>query len=237
MDSFDNISSSLGSISSALVWAVSRGRHGKLVDNFSRESDVTSLQDSFTSRPYKTTVYFNNCVPRKIRRGILHKTMVYLHLPFPTFLTSCLAVLATRNQFRGFLYSQFEIRIHWNIHCWLVSNRKNNPRVEEEHCSAHLLRTVVCCDQYTTILRWSCQDSGVRDVRVFNPLYAKIQIFSFAPFFVRTSFRQASSITYKSKRMCLQTLRFLLFPNCVADIFWKQLFAWAVKSQSITAAP
>jgi len=27
---------------------------GKLVDNFSPESDVTSLQDPFTSRPYKT---------------------------------------------------------------------------------------------------------------------------------------------------------------------------------------
>jgi len=30
------------------------GGHGKLVDNFSPESDVTSLQDPFTSRPYKT---------------------------------------------------------------------------------------------------------------------------------------------------------------------------------------
>jgi len=28
--------------------------YGKLVDNFSLESDVTSLQDPFTSRPYKT---------------------------------------------------------------------------------------------------------------------------------------------------------------------------------------
>ena len=28
--------------------------NGKLVDNFSHESDVKSLQDSFTSRPYKT---------------------------------------------------------------------------------------------------------------------------------------------------------------------------------------
>jgi len=28
--------------------------HGKLVDNFSPESDVTSLQDPFMSRPYKT---------------------------------------------------------------------------------------------------------------------------------------------------------------------------------------
>jgi len=27
--------------------------YGKLVDNFSPESDVTSLQDPFTSRPYK----------------------------------------------------------------------------------------------------------------------------------------------------------------------------------------
>ena len=45
MYSCDNLSSLLGSISSPLAWPVSRGRHGKLVDNFSHESDVTSLQD------------------------------------------------------------------------------------------------------------------------------------------------------------------------------------------------
>ena len=39
---------------------------GKLVDNFSHESDVTSLQNPFTSRPYKTPFYFYYCVPRKI---------------------------------------------------------------------------------------------------------------------------------------------------------------------------
>jgi len=49
--------------------------YGKLVDNFSHESDVTSLQDPFTSRPYKTPFYFYYCVPRKVRRGILLKTM------------------------------------------------------------------------------------------------------------------------------------------------------------------
>jgi len=75
MYSFEKKSSSLGSISSALVLPVSRGRHGKLVDNFSHESDVTSLQDPFTSRPYKTPFYFYYCVPRKIRRVILPKTM------------------------------------------------------------------------------------------------------------------------------------------------------------------
>jgi len=58
MYSFDNLSSSPGSISSALALPVSRGRHRKLVDNFSHESDVTSLQDPFTSRPYKTPFYF-----------------------------------------------------------------------------------------------------------------------------------------------------------------------------------
>jgi len=31
---------------------------GKLVDNFSHESDVTSVQDPFTSRPYKTPFCF-----------------------------------------------------------------------------------------------------------------------------------------------------------------------------------
>jgi len=54
MNSFDNLSSSLGSISSALALLVSRGRHGKLVDNFSHELDVMSLQNPFTSLPYKT---------------------------------------------------------------------------------------------------------------------------------------------------------------------------------------
>ena len=33
----------------------------KLLDNFSHESDVTSLQDPFTSRPYKTPSYFYYC--------------------------------------------------------------------------------------------------------------------------------------------------------------------------------
>ena len=50
---FDNFSSSsvdkfastrLKSISSALALPVSRGRHAKLIDNFSHESDVTSLR-------------------------------------------------------------------------------------------------------------------------------------------------------------------------------------------------
>jgi len=76
MYSFDNLSSSLGSISNALALPVSRGRHGKLVDNFSHESDVTSLQDPFTSRPYKTPFYFYYCVPRKIPRGIFFQLHV-----------------------------------------------------------------------------------------------------------------------------------------------------------------
>jgi len=70
-----SISSVIGSISSALPLPVSRERHGKLVDNFSHESDFTSLQDPFTSRPYKTPFYFYYCVPRKIQRGILLKIM------------------------------------------------------------------------------------------------------------------------------------------------------------------
>ena len=76
MYSFDNLSSSLGSISSALALPVSRGRHRKLLDNFSHESDFTSLQDPFTSRPYKTPFYFYYWVPRKIPRGILFQIHV-----------------------------------------------------------------------------------------------------------------------------------------------------------------
>jgi len=51
MYSFDDVSSSLRSISSAQALPVPRGRHGKSVFNFSHKSVVTSLQESFTSRP------------------------------------------------------------------------------------------------------------------------------------------------------------------------------------------
>jgi len=94
MYSFDNLSSSLGSISSALALPVSRGRHRKLVDNFSHESDVTSLQDPFTSRPYKTPFYIYYCVPRKIPRGILFQTHVE-YSQSSRLLVSALAVYAT----------------------------------------------------------------------------------------------------------------------------------------------
>ena len=55
-----SISSALGSISSALPrpLPVSRGRHGRLLDNFSPESDVTSLQDPFTECPASSFPYF-----------------------------------------------------------------------------------------------------------------------------------------------------------------------------------
>ena len=74
-----------------------RGRpcsNGKLVDNFSHESDVTSLQGPFTSRPYKTPFYFYYCVPRKIRRGILFQIHVE-YSPSGRLLVSALAVYAT----------------------------------------------------------------------------------------------------------------------------------------------
>ena len=44
---------------------------GKLVDNFSHESDVTSLQDPFTSRPYKTPSDFTGNTRVKIERGLV----------------------------------------------------------------------------------------------------------------------------------------------------------------------
>jgi len=79
------------------------GLDGKLVDNFSHESDVTSLQDPFhvtslqdpfMSRPYKTPFYFYYCVPRKIPRGILFQIHVE-YSPFSRLLVSALAVYAT----------------------------------------------------------------------------------------------------------------------------------------------
>ena len=103
MKSFDNFSFSFPSISSAIALPVSRGRHGKLVDNFSHESDVTSLQDPFTSCPYQTPFYFYYCVPRKIRRGILLQIHVE-YSPSPRLLVSALAVYATafRPMFHSF---------------------------------------------------------------------------------------------------------------------------------------
>jgi len=46
--------------------------YGTLVDNLSHETDVTSLQDPFTSRPYKTPFYFT--IVLRIY------TYVYIHL-------------------------------------------------------------------------------------------------------------------------------------------------------------
>ena len=90
---FDNLSSSsvdkfastrLKSISSALALPVSRGRHAKLIVNFSHESDVTSL-DPFL---------FYYCVPHKIRRGILLTTHADIRHLLDS-LVSALAVYAT----------------------------------------------------------------------------------------------------------------------------------------------
>ena len=66
--------------------------YGKLVDNFSHESDVTSLQDPFTSRPL-------NCVPHKFEEALLLKQCV-LASSFPDLLDVLLAVHATRIQVR-----------------------------------------------------------------------------------------------------------------------------------------
>jgi len=89
MYSFDDPSSSLGSISSALALPVPRGRHRKLV-----ESDVTSLLDPFTSRPYTTPFYFYYCVPHKIPRGILFQIHAE-YSPSSRLLVSALTVYAT----------------------------------------------------------------------------------------------------------------------------------------------
>jgi len=73
---------------------------GKLVDNFSHESDVTSLQDPFMSCPYKTPFYFYYCVSRKIRRGILLKKNECPASSFSDLLAFCRAVLVMRIQLR-----------------------------------------------------------------------------------------------------------------------------------------
>jgi len=69
-------------------------QYRKLVDNFSHESDVASLQDPFMSRPYKTPFYFYYCVPRNIRRGILFQIHVE-YSPSSRLLVSALTVYAT----------------------------------------------------------------------------------------------------------------------------------------------
>ena len=99
MYSFDNLSSSPGSISSALALPVSRGRHG-LVNNFSHELDVTSLQDPFKSRPYKTPFNFYYCVPHKIPRGILFQ----LHVEYSLSSRPLVSVLGSlRHRVEGYV--------------------------------------------------------------------------------------------------------------------------------------
>ena len=107
MYSFDNfscalgsISSALGSISSALPLSVSRGRHGKLVDNFSPESDVTSPVP-VTSRPYLDTSledsFLFTCIFSKVSSS---KNNECPASSFPDLLASCRAVLVMRIQLK-----------------------------------------------------------------------------------------------------------------------------------------
>ena len=117
MYSFDKIFFSLGSISSDLALPVSRGRHGKLVDNFSHESDVTSLQDPFTSCPCQTPFYFFYCVPRKIRRSFLSKNDECPASSFPDLLASCRVVVVMRIQLRLSLYLSESRVAHVNVLC------------------------------------------------------------------------------------------------------------------------
>ena len=82
-------------------------QYGKLVDNFSHESDVASLQDPFKSRPYKTPFCFSYCVPRKIRRGILFQIHVE-YSPSSRLLVSELAVYATALRHLGLCFLGIE---------------------------------------------------------------------------------------------------------------------------------
>ena len=81
-------------LSSSFSFFFEKSLLGKLVHIFSHELDVTHIP----TRPLHVTSL--KLCSAQIRRGIFLKTNVCSHLPFPTFLTSCLAVLATRNQFR-----------------------------------------------------------------------------------------------------------------------------------------
>ena len=73
--------------------------HGKLVDNFSPESDVTSLQDSVTSRPYLDTSledsFYSRASSVKFHSS---KNNEWPASSFPDLLASCRAVLVMRIQ-------------------------------------------------------------------------------------------------------------------------------------------
>jgi len=103
------VSTRIGSMSSVPVLPVSRGRHKKLVDNFSHCDEsrrhVPTRPLHVTSLRLKDPFLFYYCVLRKYRRrrDIFFQSMYALHLPFPIFLSSCILVLATRFQLRLFL--------------------------------------------------------------------------------------------------------------------------------------
>jgi len=85
----------LGRVVTVCLFSLGHGSVDRmLVDNFSHESDVTSLQDPFTSRSYQTPSCFYYCVPRKIRNNECAASS------FPDLLASCRAVVAMRLQVR-----------------------------------------------------------------------------------------------------------------------------------------
>jgi len=71
-------------------------KYGKLVDNFSHESDVTSLQDLFTSRPQKTPFYFIIVFHINGQRSLFQFNAEFL--PSSRLLVFTLAVYATASR-------------------------------------------------------------------------------------------------------------------------------------------
>jgi len=103
MYSFDNFPSSLGSQRLfRVLWPC------QFLEGDTESYLITSVTNK-TARPYKTPSRHVPTRPLSIltivfpvisEEASFLKQNLYLHLPFLTFLTSCLAILATRNQFK-----------------------------------------------------------------------------------------------------------------------------------------
>jgi len=111
----------------------------KSVDNFSHESDVTSLQDPCTARPEKTHFYFI------ILFHVKYEEASYSVSSFPDLLTSCLAVLTTCIQLTG------KLSLEW-AHACLLFHSAHASVTTSVHCRETFFFFFSGQDTYSTRL-------------------------------------------------------------------------------------
>ena len=96
-------------------------RNVKLVNNFSHESDVKSLQDLFTSRPENTPLYFIIAFRVKYEEvSSFHPCMLRVFFSQPS--SVCLAVLAMLIQLRPYLQWAHACPLFNSAHASVTTN-------------------------------------------------------------------------------------------------------------------